>query len=82
MGNFMINFEITLDDLFTASWADDEQIIEAICDYCANKDSTKFYANLLFDLFNEVNLSAINEDYPELYEKLIAVIDERKSEIE
>ena len=78
----MINFEITLDDLFAASWADDEQIIEAICDYCANKDSTKFYANLLLALFNDVNLSAINEDFPGLYEKLIAVIDERKGEIE
>ena len=78
----MINFEITLDDLFAASWADDEQIIEAICDYCANKDSTKFYTNLLLALFNDVNLGAINEDFPELYEKLIAVIEERKSEIE
>ena len=78
----MVNFEITLDDLFAASWADDEQIIEAICDYCANKDSTKFYASLLFALFDNVNLNAIKEDFPEMYEKLIAVIDERINETE
>ena len=78
----MINFEITLDDLFAASWADDEQIAEAICDYCANKDSTKFYANLLFALFNDVNLNAIKEDFSEMHEKLIAVIDERTNETE
>lgn len=78
----MINFEITLDDLFAASWADDKQIVEAICDYCANKDSTRFYVNLLFALFNDVNLNAIKEDFPEMYEKLIAVIDERINETE
>ena len=78
----MINFEITLDDLFASSWADDEQIASAICDYCANKDSTKFYANLLFALFNDVNLNAIKEDFPEMYEKLIAIIDERTNETE
>ena len=78
----MINFEITLDDLFAASWADDEQIIEAICDYCANKDSARFYASLLFALFDDVNLNAIKENFPEMYKNLIAIIDERTSETE
>ena len=76
----MVNFEITLDDSFAASWADD--VIEAICDYCANKNSARFYASLLFALFDDVNLNAIKENFPEMYKILIALIDERTNETE
>lgn len=67
----MINFEITLRDIFEQNSFSNSDIAEAIAEYCAYKDSSNLYGELLLALLKDLSLAAIRFDYPELFEQIV-----------